>query len=49
MDIYIAAFCSIWASFILYLLIEKKGKKRDKLFLYFGMAILLFILSMSSY
>lgn len=48
MEIFITAVCSIWIAFLLYLLIEKKLTKRDKLLLYFNIAALLFILSMSS-
>lgn len=48
MEIYIAAFCSIWVAFILYLLIEKKTAKRDKPLFYFIIAILLFVISMSA-
>ena len=48
MGIHIAAFCCIWIAFMLYLLIEKKVKKGEKLLFYFCIGALLFVISTSS-
>lgn len=48
MEIYIAAFCCILITFMLYMLIEKKVKKGEKLLFYFLIGTLLFVISMSS-
>lgn len=48
MEIYSAVLCSILIIVVLYLLIEKKGTKHDKINLYLALGILFFVLSMSS-
>ncbi len=46
MDIILAAICCIVLTFNLYVLIEKKAAKREKLLLYFLTGATLFVLSM---
>jgi len=41
-------FCSVVTVYLLYVLIEKKLSKREKLIMYMGIAIMLFILSVNA-